>query len=67
MIANEIKCTALLKLNLFLQNYTHVANSLIPWPSPPPVFDHLQHANTEVEGQRELVTCVMAESHGGGA
>ena len=31
--------------------------SLVPRPFPPPVFDHLQYANTEREGLGDLVTC----------
>ena len=29
---------------------------LVPRPSPPPVFDHLQYADIEGEGQGDLVT-----------
>jgi len=31
--------------------------SLVPRPFPPPVFDHLQFANTEGEGLGDLVMC----------
>ena len=31
--------------------------SLVPRPFPPPVFDHLQYANTEGEGLGDLVMC----------
>jgi len=33
------------------------SSSLVPRPFPPPVFDHLQYANTEGEGLGDLVTC----------
>jgi len=32
-------------------------DSLIPRPFPPPVFYHLQYANMEGEGLRDLVMC----------
>jgi len=38
--------------NYFSQNY-----SLVPRLFPPPVFDHLQYANTEGKGLGDLVTC----------
>ena len=31
--------------------------SLVPRPFPPPVFDHLQYAKTEVEGVGESHMC----------
>ena len=31
--------------------------SLVPRPFPPPVFDHLQYANTEGEGLGDLIMC----------
>jgi len=34
--------------------------TLIPLPSPHPVFDHLQYANMEGEGLEDLVTCVVS-------
>ena len=34
---------------------TAVTSSLVPRPLPPPVFDHLEYANTEGEGLGDLV------------
>ena len=35
----------------------YLAVSLVPRLFPPPVFDHLQYANTEGEGLGDLVMC----------
>jgi len=36
---------------------TGIPRVRVAWPFPPPVFDHLQYANTEGEDLGDLVTC----------
>ena len=42
---------------LFPPPPTRTTSSSVPRPFPPPLFDHLQYANTEGEDLGNLVTC----------
>jgi len=51
LVLSEV-CETLKQLGQFLSGF-----SLVPRPFPPPVFDHLQYANTEGEGLGDFVMC----------
>ena len=42
-------------------------DSLVPWPFPPPVFDHLLYTKMEGEGLGERIMCMTSGRHEGGS